>query len=284
VSGAKASQITANSCGDINMPTIEDNRKMWDGGHNWSNRGDEWSVAWGGSFMQWYGTIFPRIKAHVPTNSILEIACGCGRWTQYLKDLCNHLTAIDLSEECILTCKQRFAECSHIEYHVNDGRSLDMIPDSSIDFVFSFDSLVHVDESVIEAYLSQLPRILSNNGLAFLHHSNLGEYRESFSRIRKIPLLKSILTRLGVLDKNLHWRDLSVDARKVEALAEKHGLRCVSQEVVLWATKRTFLDCMSTIAKGSSPKRATNQVLRNARFMEEAMNLQELSRLYNPEK
>ena len=77
--------------------------------------------------MQWHGTIFPRIKPHVPTSRILEIACGYGRWTQYLKDLCKHLIVIDLSAECVQACRQRFYESLHIEYHENDGKSLDMI-------------------------------------------------------------------------------------------------------------------------------------------------------------
>jgi ubiquinone/menaquinone biosynthesis C-methylase UbiE len=59
--------------------------------------------------MQWYGTIFPRIKSRVPTNRILEIACGYGRGTQYLKDLCKHLVVIDLTEQYIQACKQRYS-------------------------------------------------------------------------------------------------------------------------------------------------------------------------------
>jgi len=231
--------------------------------------------------MQWYGTIFPRIKSHVPTNRILEIACGYGRWTQYLKDLCKNLIVIDLSEECIQACKRRFSECLHIEYHVNDGKSLDIISDSSVDFVFSFDSLVHADESVMKAYLCQLQRILNNDGVAFIHHSNLGEYHTRYSRIRNIPKLEGLLTRLGILEKNLHWRDFSVDAKKVEVLAEEHGLRCISQEIIPWGTKKILIDCMSTIVKNNSSVARINRILRNVKFMQEVQNLLQLSQLYN---
>ncbi len=149
------------------MPSIEENKSYFDNNYNWTNRGDEWSAAWGGPSMQWYGTILPRIKSYIPTNRILEIACGYGRWTQFLKDGCKTLVVIDISGECIRACKQRFSECSHIEYHVNDGKTLDMISDSSVDFLFSFDSLVHAGESVMKAYICQLQRILSNTGVAF---------------------------------------------------------------------------------------------------------------------
>jgi len=98
-----------------------------------------------------------------------------------------------------------------------------MIPGSSVDFVFSFDSLVHSGESVVNAYICQLHRILVNGSVAFIYHSNLGEYNGTYSRIRKIPRLEGLLTRLGMLEKELHWRDSSVDAKKVESFAGENG-------------------------------------------------------------
>jgi ubiquinone/menaquinone biosynthesis C-methylase UbiE len=266
------------------MPSIEENKSYFDNKYNWPSRGDEWSAAWGGPSMQWYGTILPRIKSYTPTNRILEIACGYGRWTQYLKDLCKNLVVIDISGECIQACKHRFSECSHIEYHVNDGKTLDMISDSSVDFLFSFDSLVHAGESVMKAYICQLQRILSKTGVAFIHHSNLGEYDGTYSRIRKIPKLEDLLIRLGMLEKNLHWRDFSVDAKKVERFAEENGLRCLGQEIIPWGTKRMFIDCISTIAKNHSSVPRVNRIFRNRRFMEEAQYQLLLSHLYNSVK
>jgi len=262
------------------MPAININKTRWDGGYKWTNRGDEWSEPWGNPSMQWYGTILPRIKSHVPSTRILEIACGYGRWTQYLKDLCKDLSVIDLSEECIEACKERFATSSNIEYYVNDGKSLEMISDSSVDFIFSFDSLVHADESVLEAYICQFQRILSDNGVAFIHHSNLGEYKEKYASIRRLPKLEGLLVRLGILEQHLHWRDFSVDAKKVEILANKYGLKCIGQEMVTWGTKNLFIDCMSTIVKQDSLLERNNHILRNDKFMKEAQNLLQLSKLY----
>src|SRR6266478_5857216 len=107
--------------------------------YDWKQAGEEWSEPWGASEAQWNGTIFPRIRDCVPTGTILEIAPGFGRWTHFLKDLCQQLVVVDLSTKCIEACQARFADCTHITYHVNDGKSLAMIADESIDFVFSFD-------------------------------------------------------------------------------------------------------------------------------------------------
>jgi ubiquinone/menaquinone biosynthesis C-methylase UbiE len=261
------------------MPTLDENKAIWDGEYHWATRGDEWSERWGSPSMEWYGTILPRINAHLPADRILEIACGHGRWTQFLRNECKHLVAVDLSEECIRACKQRFAEYSQIECHLNDGRSLDMIPDASVNFVFSFDSLVHADALVMNAYIGELPRILTEDGVAFLHHSNLGEYKR-YASIRRVPALEKIAARLGLVGP-LQWRDFTVDAAKVEALAQDHGLQCISQELLRWQTKRTYLDCFSTIVKKNSPRARSNRVLRNSTFMRDLRKLLQLSRLYD---
>ena len=170
------------------MPTVKQNREYWNQDYEWTKQGEEWSAVWGGSEAQWFGAILPRIHAFVPTGTILEIAPGFGRWTTYLKKYCEYLAVVDLTEDCIKACQQRFASDSHINYYVNDGKSLAMIQDKSIDFVFSFDSLVHAEAEVIEAYLNQLAMKLSQNGIGFIHHSNLGKYQQAFSLIDKIPI------------------------------------------------------------------------------------------------
>jgi hypothetical protein len=110
----------------------------------------------------WEHAILPRIRDHLPTQTILEIAPGFGRWTHYLKDYCRELWIVDRIGECIEACRQRFASDSHVHCYLNDGRSLPMIPDASVDFVFSFDSLVYTKRDVVEAYLRELGTKIEN--------------------------------------------------------------------------------------------------------------------------
>ena len=263
------------------MPNLKENQAAWDGAYDWHDAGDEWSTAWGGPSMQWYGSILPRIQRFVPTTTILEIACGYGRWTQFLHDLCDKLIVIDLSENCIQACRQRFADSSRISYYVNDGTSLAMIGDESVDFAFSFDSLVHADELVVKAYITQLARILKPGGAAFIHHSNLGDYPQ-YSIMERFPRLRRLLSLVGLLEKKSHWRDFSVTARKVARYAEASGSRCVSQELVTWDTRRALIDCMSTIVRKDSPLSRANRVLKNRSFTREMRYLSRLAPLYGP--
>src|SRR5262245_18375359 len=241
------------------MPTIEENRSVWNDTYHWSQSGDEWSGCWGSAHMQWSGSILPRISAFVPVDTILEIAPGYGRWTAFLKSLCKRLIIVDLSEKCIEICKQRFDHCSHISYYVNDGKALDMIGDDTVDFIFSFDSLVHEEDVVLKAYAAEFSEKHRPNGAAFIHHSNLGEYitlLETQSRIAKIPklfwLMRKLLHGRGCCD-NLsdQWRATPMTASHMALFAEQYGLRCVSQELVNWAS-HALIDCLSTIVPHNS--------------------------------
>jgi SAM-dependent methyltransferase len=260
------------------MFTVEWNRAIWDTVYPWSAGGDEWSGAWGGVEMQWFRTLLPRLHPFLPTGTLLEIAPGYGRWTQKLKDLCEQMYLVDLASKCIETCRRRFSDCSHLHYHVNDGRSLDAVPDGAVDLAFSFDSLVHVERPVMRSYLGELARVLADDGVAFLHHSNLGEYARRLRLIEKLPLVAR-LERWGLVERNPHYRSPDVSARTVEEDAGQMGLRCISQELVNWGSRR-LIDCFSVITRAGSRWDRPNRVVRNRRFWDEIHEAARLSLSY----
>jgi 2-polyprenyl-3-methyl-5-hydroxy-6-metoxy-1,4-benzoquinol methylase len=262
------------------MPTIEENQQTWDKSYEWEQQGDEWSSAWGGAEAQWVGSILPRIHALMPTGTILEIAPGFGRWTNYLRKYCDRLVVVDLSEKCIKACQQRFANDSHIEYHINDGTSLTTIPDNSIDFVFSFDSLVHAESDVLETYLGQLATKLKPNGVGFIHHSNLGTYQQAFSIVEKIPSEMRAEIVNKVLLEPTHWRAGSMTAKLFADYCDRAGLQCIGQELVNWANEGLLIDSFSMFTPKDSTRSRANHVIENLAFMAEADSIKRLSHLY----
>jgi SAM-dependent methyltransferase len=257
------------------MPSLSHNKETWEHTYTWSEAGDEWSASWGGPQMQWYSSLYPRIRQFLPSTVILEIACGYGRWTRFLNHQCDRLYAVDLSERCIQSCRARFAGDPRLQFYLNDGRSLEMIPDHSVDFVFSFDSLVHADAETVRLYLSQLPRLLTGNGAAFIHHSNLGEY----ASYRRFPRLSRSLAKLGLWDW-WHYRDPYLTATAAAEYGRQAGLVCLRQEIVPWGTRRMLIDCMSTFVMPGSPLAGETRLLRNRRFMQERRLVSDLARLY----
>jgi ubiquinone/menaquinone biosynthesis C-methylase UbiE len=260
------------------MADLDTNLTIWEQSWDWSRAGEEWSDSWGGTPALWFGALLPRLHAFVPTDTILEIAPGYGRWTQYLKELCDHLVVVDLAERCIEHCRERFADASNIEYHVNDGRSLEMVPDRSIDLAFSFDSLVHADADVIEGYLRQLARKLKPDGLGFLHHSNAGQYGRLNALARKMPeRIRRPLARRGALIDVYAWRAESVSADVVAEQCEAVGLACLSQEKLNWESGYYLTDAISLFTPRGSRWERPRRVSRNPLFRGGTRGL---SRLY----
>lgn len=246
------------------MPDLRQNYEAWNALYHWEQQGEEWSQAWGGSEAQWYFAIYPRIHSFLPVGHLLEIAPGCGRWTQYLKNHCQRLSIVDLSEKCIQACRQRFTTDRFIEYHVNDGLSLAMIEDSSCDFVFTFDSLVHAELDVLESYLREISLKLSAHGVAVIHHSNLSSIPE--------------LARMGVGGAS-HWRAPSVSSELVLKSVEANSLICLSQETINWGTKEC-IDCITVLAKPHSRYDRPYILLENPHFMAEAEAIRRCSQAY----
>jgi SAM-dependent methyltransferase len=260
------------------MASLKENYEFWNQSYNWTRyRGDQWSAAWGGPEAQWRWCIYPRIRRHLPVPRILEIGPGHGRWTQFLQNQCENLVVVDISERCIQVCQERFGP-ERMTYHVGDGRSLEFLGDQSIDFVFSFESLIHTEIEDLGHYLKDLGRVLREDGVGFLHHSNLGQYKRYYDASESLPRsLKRMLRERGLLDFD-EWRAPTVTAGKVEEAAKTAGLSMMSQELVPWGGRR-FIDCFSTFKSGRVEK--PNQVIENRHFLRRAKEIKQLARLYN---
>lgn len=125
--------------------------------------------------MQWQRTIWPIIKDE-EFGSTLEIACGHGRNTEFLRRNAKSIDLVDVNQVCIDACKSRFGSEKDgcvFRYHVTTGNSLP-VPSDSISFVYTWDSMVHFDKLVVRDYVLEVFRVLKPGGSAFLHHSNYG--------------------------------------------------------------------------------------------------------------
>ena len=250
------------------MPSIDQNLDAWSR-HNWEHGGDEWSAGWGNVRMQWWGTLFPRIYPFLPAPTILEIAPGHGRFTQFLLGQCRRFVGVDIAENCVEACHRRFAGAAHASFFVNDGRAFPTVHAGSVDFAFSFDSLVHVDPETMRAYCHELRRVLAPDGVAFLHHSNLGAYAATVD-----------LSQPG---HNPHWRDVTMSADRMLDGCRDAGLGCIAQELLVWGGVDTdpLSDCLSVLTPPGSRFARPLRRWENPRFGAEVHHLGELARVYH---
>ena len=222
------------------MPTLESNRAHWaeNGSYEWPDAGEEWSIPWGGTDNLWRTMLEPRLSGILPVDVCVEIACGYGRITTYLAPRCRRLIAVDIGENCVAACCERFAMSPHVEVYLNDGYTLPTVADRSVDLVFSFDSLVHVDEQVMRSYLREIRRVLRRGGRAVLHHSNLAAQRRALWYSRR-------LGRCG--------RDTTVSGALVTEWARAADLSVDSVEPITWPTisRRVPSDCITSLTAES---------------------------------
>lgn len=228
------------------MPTLDWNKSTWGATYDWSKRGEEWSRPWGNSAAQWFGSIYPRIHRFVPCAKILEIAPGFGRWTKFLVPACQDFVGVDISEACVAHCSTQFPGA---RFFANDGLSLDVVDDNSIDFCFSFDSLVHAEIEVISSYVKHLMVKLSESGVAFIHHSNF----KSFAGERVNP----------------HKRAESVSLSLVADMVRLSGGRVLVGEAIDWGREGGLIDGITVFCK-SSAGWGGGGVVENHGFMAEA--------------
>jgi hypothetical protein len=158
-----------------------------------------------------------------------------------------------------------------------------MLRSNSVDFVFSFDSLVHAEPDVIQAYIEQLASILTPGGAAFIHHSNLGQYARRLAFIDKLPSKKwSLQTRAArLLSINIHgWRAVSMTAARFREICANAGLRCFSQELISWNSGRCMIDAFSCFAHPNSAWDRPPLLVENPSFVRVSQMLGKVAPLY----
>lgn len=155
------------------MPTLEENR-FWDR-YDWPKDGDEWTdqaAFCGMPYAVWKQDVIAAfIAPHVSENStVLELAMGHGRWTPFLAQRARRYIGVDFGPSCVTFCRARFGNLANVEFHINDGRTIPMVANNSIQFIWSFDSFVHIEPDITAGYMAEFARVLSPGGRCAIHH------------------------------------------------------------------------------------------------------------------
>ena len=155
------------------MPTLEENR-FWDR-YDWPKDGDEWTdqaAFCGTPYAIWKQDVIAAfIVPNVTENStVLELAMGHGRWVPSLAQRAWRYLGVDFGPSCVKFCRARFANLTNAVFHLNDGRSIPMIASNSVQFIWSFDSFVHIEPDITSGYMAEFSRVLAPGGRCVIHH------------------------------------------------------------------------------------------------------------------
>lgn len=241
------------------MPSIDWNKQAWGKEHAWAQEGDEWSgmaAHCGVPYDEWKrGLVDAFVLPFVgPDKDVIEIAPGHGRWSETLIDEAHSVRLVDLNPECLEACRSRFADATNVSYVETDGSSIPA-DDSSADFVWSFDSFVHIDPQDVYAYLGEIARVLRPRGYAVLHHANKTAAGVALApRLAPYGTAGKVATRLVA---QTMWKSggnrSNLNARMVADRAQQEGLS-VAQQTDRWgpsgrSTVARFRDVISVLHK-----------------------------------
>ena len=167
----------------------------------------------------WDALIWPALAPHgIDFSCTVDLAAGHGRNTEVLRRLAGRVLAVDMIEECVESCRSRFADDPGVTCIQNDGISLAPIGDGEVTFVYCFDSMVHFDSDIVRAYLAEFRRVLRPGGHGFCHHSNYS----------KRPA--------GHFATNPHWRNF-MSCELFAHYCGKEGLAVLHQQTVDWVAE-----------------------------------------------
>jgi SAM-dependent methyltransferase len=217
------------------MPSIDWNRAAWGTDHEWASDGDEWAgmaAHCGVPYPEWKrglieAFLLPYVGDH---RDVIEIAPGHGRWSETLIATSRSVHLVDLNPECIEACQKRFADATNVTYSVTDGSSIPA-EDRAADFVWSFDSFVHIDPEHVFAYLGEIARVLRPGGYSVIHHAD-----KTAAGVAIAPKLADYGKPGKVATRVVAQHKLTKDGNRsnlngamVAAEAEQAGLRVVQQ-------------------------------------------------------
>ena len=191
-----------------NLPGLNSaamNRLIWNS-WDWSAGGEEWTPS-----PDWKDSLLERVlRPQVGQGAVVvEIGPGGGRWTEELQKRASKLVGLDISQACVDTCTERFADCDNVEFRVSSGTDLGGVDDASVDTIWSFDVFVHINEKELNSYTKEFARVLKPGGNGVLHHGtaggSTGGWRSDVTDTRMRELLSG--AGLEVVDQFRSWVD-----------------------------------------------------------------------------
>jgi 2-polyprenyl-3-methyl-5-hydroxy-6-metoxy-1,4-benzoquinol methylase len=140
----------------------DENRRLWDANAAW------WDEQIGdGNDIQdlLIAPASERLLAVHPGDTILDIACGAGRFSRRLAELGARVTAFDHSEAFLERARQRTPDSATIEYRVCDAADRDaLLALGSRSFDKAVCTMALMDMPVIETLVQTLPVLLAPGG------------------------------------------------------------------------------------------------------------------------
>jgi len=114
-----------------------------------------------------------RLMHEIETSSIpiarkkaLDFGCGAGRLTRALSNYFDEVLGLDIAPSMVRLAQEFNRTNSKCRFLVNEHPNLKIIPDGTIDLIYSSITLQHIPPKITSLYIREFLRILKPEGLA----------------------------------------------------------------------------------------------------------------------
>lgn len=195
-----------------------------------------------------------NLKIGINKSVAIDYGCGVGRLTRALSKNFEKVIGIDISSSMLAEAQAVNSGFRNIDFFISNGRIINNIPDSSIDFIYSNITLQH---SPIDAQISivkEFLRILSDEGVAVFQ-------TPSHEKISLKSLVRMVLGNevLNIARRFLYGQNSVLEMHtfhqeKVKKVVEENSGAILQKDEVNSAGP-TFVDMRYIIKKHTNPDR-----------------------------
>jgi len=133
--------------------------------------------------------IKPFIKS---TTTVLEIGCGRGAWTKLMIQA-KSIYCLDALSAKHNGFYDYVGIHNHVHYYQVSDFSMNMIPDNSIEYVFSYDTLCHVSYDGIQEYAINMYPKMKSGAVAFWMVADYEKYNRFVENLDKPNILYGLI-------------------------------------------------------------------------------------------
>lgn len=224
--------------------------------------GNAWRF-WRASQKNRMNIILKEIGEYLNNNKdiikVCEIGCGTGDFTElYYKENCMEVLGIDISDNAINICKNRFKKYSTIDFQSIEV--LAMSEERKFDLVICMDILHYYDDNVIEAILDKMLKIKEGDG-KYVLAIPLSDDDSDGNNFLNIVDKKMQIKKVGYINNHFYTKTIEnkliilYDAFTVQKYGGKLGI-LAGRFVRRLLASQVLLDLISYI--GSILKKRTN--------------------------
>ena len=164
------------------------------------------------------------------TDTVLELGCGTGFFSEMIADRVKHLTATDLAPEMIEQAKNNLSQFSNVELKIEDGYATSF-EDDGFDALLLV-NLLHIVERPI-AVLKESHRVLSSDGRIVI----VDVTGHGMSLLKKMKLVIRYLRKFGKPPSN----NKSFSQDELAAMINEAGFAVEETELIGNDTKAVCL-------------------------------------------